>query len=92
MAKSNYFYLCKNMYEFTAENGKTYTGDTHYVAEVFEAGEDGRVETPKVRKCSAAKDVFVAKLGDKVLLDLTLVQDHKTGKEEPKFVNIRAAK
>lgn len=92
MTKNSFIYLTKNSYSFTGENGKTYTGDTHYAVEIFPADETGRVATPKVRKCSTAKDAFSAKLGDRVELDLTLVEDRKTGKEEPKYINIRLAK
>ena len=93
MARSTYFYLCKSSYEFKSDtNGKTYTGDTHCVAEVFPPDESGRVPSPKIRKCSTAKEAFAAKLGDRVDLDLTLVEDRKTGKEEPKYINIRMAK
>lgn len=93
MTRNIFIYLSKSGYEFTNEvNGRTYTGDTHYAAEVFPPDENGRVAAPKIRKCSTSKGAFSAKLGDKVELDLTLVEDRKTGKEEPKYINIRLAK
>ena len=92
MTKSIYMYLTNKPYSFKAENGTVYTGEHHFVAEIFLPDDQGFIEEPRIRKCKTELNAFKAKAGDRVLLDLTTERDRKTGADVPKWVNIRLAK
>lgn len=92
MTKSIYMYLTNKPYSFKADNGTTYTGEHHYVAEIFPPDDQGFIEEPRIRKCKTEQGVFKANAGDRVLLDLTTERDRKTGADVPKWINIRLAK
>ena len=87
---SKFIYLTSKAYEFTPEGSKvTYTGENHYVAEVYEPDKDGFMPEPRIRKVKEQKDAFKAKLGDLVLLTLDTEVDRKSGEERPVWKNIR---
>ena len=90
---SKYIYLTSKAYEFTPEGSKmTYTGENHYVAEVYEPDKDGFMPEPRIRKCKMPKDAFKAKLGDIVQLTLDTEFDRKNGIDVPVWKDIRHVK
>lgn len=89
---SKYIYLTSKVYSFTSEQNKTYTGENHYVAEIYAPDSEGFMPEPRLRKCRTDVGAFKAVAGEEVLLDVTTEFDRKNGVDVPKWVNIRHAK
>lgn len=89
---SKYVYLTSKIYEFTSDQGKTYTGENHFVAELFNANENGFMPDPRIIKVREDVGVFKATAGDVVLIDKIVEYDSKAGADVVKLKNIRLAK